>query len=330
MGEEKEQRFDSVLLGLAQQHEGGVPDLMDTIFGFLRRKTDFYSGGAPGQAKNVVTNAFHRHDAIVQEQLQKEKAAEKKRASQKRKEQKEREKRELEEKEKEKAEQQSGIVEITPEEEQKILKEIEEQKHQEQDEEAPIKENKVEQPMEVDEDKVAPGKVKPNSGNGWSCDKYVWTQTLSEVDIRFPIPQGTVKRQLDIVLTKTHVKIGLKGEPPLVSGEFHKPIKVGDSFWELENNRFVNFTITKSNQMDWWPMLLKGDPELDTQKVNPEPGKLEDLDGETRGIVEKMMFDQRQKQMGLPTSDEIQKNNILGKFMSQHPEMDFSKAKFSS
>lgn len=43
--------------------------------------------------------------------------------------------------------------------------------------------------------------------------------------------------------------------------------------------------------MNWWDSLVKGEKKIDTQKINPEPSKLSDLDGEMKSTVGKMMFD---------------------------------------
>ena len=138
---------------------------------------------------------------------------------------------------------------------------------------------------------------------------------------------------LDIKFTQTTLRLGVKGQEPIIDGEWYKAIKTDDTLWSIEKlkdgTRYVQFNLTKKDGMQWWDGVIKGDPTIDTSGVNPENSKLSDLDGETRATVEKMMFDQQQKQKGLPTSDEMDKRNKLQAFMDAHPEMDFSKCKFS-
>ncbi|PIA64530.1 hypothetical protein AQUCO_00100186v1 [Aquilegia coerulea] len=169
--------------------------------------------------------------------------------------------------------------------------------------------------------------VAPNKGNGLDFENYSWTQTLHEATISVPLPLGTTSRFVVCDIKKDRVTIGLKGQPPIVDGQLFGSIKVNDSFWSIEDKKMLTVLLTKQKQMDWWKYLVKGEPYVDTQKTEPEPSKLSDLDPETRTTVEKMMFDQQRKQMGLPTSDEIQKEDMLKKLMAQHPGMDFSRPK---
>ncbi|EGN94965.1 hypothetical protein SERLA73DRAFT_187242 [Serpula lacrymans var. lacrymans S7.3] len=156
---------------------------------------------------------------------------------------------------------------------------------------------------------------------------YRWRQELGEVDIIVPMPKGTRARDLVIVMQKSKLSVGLKGKDKILDGELCKQIKVEDSTWTIEDQEAIHIHLEKLNQQQWWENVLTHHPKIDTRKIQPENSKLGDLDGETRGMVEKMMFDNQQKQMGKPTSDEIKKMETLKKFQASHPELDFSNAK---
>jgi murein L,D-transpeptidase YafK len=122
--------------------------------------------------------------------------------------------------------------------------------------------------------------------------------------------------------------VGLKGREDFkIEGSLPKRINSEDSLWTLEDGRILCISLLKENKMEWWRHILQGEPEIDVTKVQPENSQLSDLDPETRQTVEKMMFDQNQKARGLPTSDEMQKQEVLARFMREHPEMDFTNAK---
>ena len=319
---------------------------------------DFYTGASPTTAKELVDKAFNKHLQIVEETKKKNQRKEEEMKKKLQQEQEERNKKQkLEEeaarkqKKKQEEEDKTTIEEITDEEE----KQINEQKSKKQEPKATSNNptptqtttsnvsssqpqqrpsdstsiqpntNKVTSSgNEKDEDE---GKLVPNSGNGSSTEHYRWTQTLGDVEVRIPIPVGTKAKQLNVEIKPSHLKIGLKGKSPIVDADLHQKVKLADCYWNLEDEKEIVLFLSKANQMEWWSRLVVGEAEIATRKVQPENSKLEDLDSETRSTVEKMMFDTRQKQMGLPSSDELKKQEMLQKFMQQHPEMDFSKAK---
>ncbi|CAI5740804.1 unnamed protein product [Peronospora destructor] len=308
-------RFDSMLLTITQSQRGIEP-LLDTVFSFLRRKTDFFTGAEPQVIENTILKSVRKQASLVEKDKiykkhQETKKRQKKEASRKAA--------ELEKKQKK-----------DQEEEVKSLSRFEEIT---EDDKTEVKETKsTKKSSEKTKDTTAEAEKHcgmPLAGNGGQTDKYVWTQTLQEAQVNFAVPEGTKSRQVDVDFRAGKLKVGLRGGETFVDGLLYNKVKVDDSFWTLEDSNRICVYLQKDNQMEWWKTIIQGDAEIDTQKVQPENSKLGDLDSDTRQTVEKMMFDQRQKAMGLPTSEDMQKQEVLQKFMAQHPEMDFSKAKIN-
>ncbi|KAJ8668832.1 hypothetical protein QAD02_000091 [Eretmocerus hayati] len=185
-----EEKFDGLLLSMAQQHEGGVQELLETIFSFLARKTDFYTGGGDGAAEKLVMSKFKKYEATAVAKVKAERA-ERAEQERRRKEKLEKKKRE-EQAELDSMNNDSKIVELTDEQASKLQAELDNKKSTK--ESAPIagssgsndstskEADKGDEKMEEDEDEEEKGKLKPNSGNGADLANYKWTQTLSEVE----------------------------------------------------------------------------------------------------------------------------------------------------
>ena len=70
----EDEKFDGMLFTMAQQHTGGMLEVLDTFFSFLARKTDFYVGGTKGQAQQMVLEKFKKYEKIALDKHAKETA----------------------------------------------------------------------------------------------------------------------------------------------------------------------------------------------------------------------------------------------------------------
>jgi hypothetical protein len=314
-------QFDGLYLQIASQTRG-IDPLLDTLFSFLRRKSDFFTGDdadvekGVARAREKVNEVLEKHVRLFVEEKRKkeEEDARKKEEAKKKKDVMEEDVIELDA---------DGGFDISnlPDKSEKPAAAAAAAKFDKEDNGDDKKEDNGDDKKEED-DEPAP------ICNGGTTPKYVWTQTLSELSINIPLPPNTKAKDLTVSITKTHLKIIHKStNETIVDDSLSKSIIVDDSFWTIEDNNMLVLTLQKLNQMEWWPAPCLNDPTINLQKINPESSNLSDLDGETRKTVEKMMYDQRQKAMGRPTSEEEEKMEILERFKRSHPEMDFSNAK---
>ena len=327
--------YDGLLMTVIQK-AGGIDNYFDAVYGFLFRKTDFFTNET--KAREIMDVQFKKYVTKYQDKVEREKKI---------KERKEKEQAALN---KPTEASSATVKELTPEEylkkkklederrleqEKEMDKQRKEDRKREEDEKRkaegkPPREDKKE---EEDEDKVKEGHVLPNKEKGQTLDKYSWGQMdIKEITINVPLPKEIKAKNMDIVWDEKKLKVAIKGQEPIINGELFGAIDSESLIWTIdEDNKGKNLVITfEKREQTWWESILKGDSvKVDTGKISPEASSLSDIkDPELKAQVEKMMFDTRQKQMGKPTSDILQKCPQIEDFMKAHPEMDFSHAKF--
>ncbi|CAM9480869.1 unnamed protein product [Ectocarpus sp. 13 AM-2016] len=165
-------------------------------------------------------------------------------------------------------------------------------------------------------------------GNGGVTDRYYWTQTVNEATVYVDVPPGTRSKDVSCVIRPRWLKLKVRGagtaggagaaaagaaaagaEDVVFDGELSSAVSREDSMWSLNDGKTVVISFEKTTK-SWWKSVVVGDPEIDTSKVDSTT-KISEYDGETQGAIRKIMFDQRQKSLGLPTSDELNADALL-------------------
>ncbi|KAL7718138.1 Nuclear movement protein [Entamoeba marina] len=171
--------------------------------------------------------------------------------------------------------------------------------------------------------------LKTPVNNGAVYEKYSFTQTLAEVSVVIPYHSPIKGKDVSCKIKNDELFVQIKGET-FIEGKLSKLVKKSDCCWTIEDKQTVVIDLLKQKKMEWWSCVIVGHEEIDTKQIQAENvGDVNELDDESRDMVKKMMFDQRQTQLGLPTTEEIDKQKVLDRFKAEHPEYDFTQAKMT-
>lgn len=85
-----------------------------------------------------------------------------------------------------------------------------------------------------------------------------------------------------VIIKPKHLMVRIKSQDkPIIDGELQERVKVDDSYWSLEDNKYLNIQFEKAYEAIWKTVIV-GDKEIDTKKVDNSK-KLEEFDLETQG-----------------------------------------------
>ncbi len=81
-------------------------------------------------------------------------------------------------------------------------------------------------------------------GNGGRTEKYSWTQTLQEVSVSIPVPAGVTSKMLSVKIQSKNIEVAIKGGDTIVSGALHASVQLDECLWLLDKN-CVDVTLSK-------------------------------------------------------------------------------------
>ncbi|KAM3144941.1 hypothetical protein pb186bvf_002946 [Paramecium bursaria] len=217
----EEEKYDGIFMTSLQQLKT-IDNFFDAVYGFLRRRTDFFVNQQ--EAERVITESCKKNF----EQFQKD-SKEKERKEQLKKEKEEQRKKEREAEQQKRDEEQFGKKDVQAPPAEKI---------QEEKQEVP---QEIVQKLEQKEGEKKEDDEKAPIGNGGKTDKYIWTQTLTEVQVYVPIPFKITKKELTVKIESSSLHIQIKGEAPLVSGQLYEKIQSDESVWTITDGEIQDY-----------------------------------------------------------------------------------------
>ncbi|XP_071444258.1 nudC domain-containing protein 3 [Hetaerina americana] len=161
--------------------------------------------------------------------------------------------------------------------------------------------------------------------NGAERSGYLWSQTISDLDVQVTVPPFVTKaKQLEVNIDSEKLCVKLhnvpedymtenpeKGNAPLLEGDFCHKTKKGESTWTLIPGKEVQIHLEKCQER-WWDALLTGEEKIDLLSIDASR-PVDDLPQEEQMKIQEMMWAEQKKRMSEPNSQDQPVNELLKK-----------------
>ncbi|XP_067672428.1 nudC domain-containing protein 3-like isoform X2 [Haliotis asinina] len=325
-------RYDSTLLGILS-NEGEITNFLDVVIGFLYRRTDFFRimkskndklGFPPGAAAQLLLKEFKKYEAYAQrDDIEREKKKADIGLA------------------KEASTHSPGKSELETSEQQQVsltttsktsipaamstpqtttattastttipstggAGDVKTPPSQNKDEDEDTRASKQQQAFQND----------PLSYNGARREKYVWSQSISDVDIRIFVPPYIKKgKQVEVTVEKRHLRVCYRDDKgvsqTVVDGSMTWDVNKEECMWSLVPAEHIHVSLEKREER-WWESALEDEPKINVRNIDCSR-PMTDLDDEAQAKIGEMMFNEQQKRLGLPQSHEQKQHEMLRK-----------------
>ena len=83
------------------------------------------------------------------------------------------------------------------------------------------------------------------TGGGTQVAPLITLACCNKFHRRVPLGGAFKARDLVVSIEKKHLKVGVKGQPPIIDGAFPKEVKLEESTWVLEDKKTILLNIEK-------------------------------------------------------------------------------------
>ncbi|XP_030746108.1 nudC domain-containing protein 3 isoform X2 [Sitophilus oryzae] len=147
------------------------------------------------------------------------------------------------------------------------------------------------------------------SYNGAVVNNYCWSQTISDIDVTIKLPNLFRYKDFKVKISTNHISVRLKDDI-LLEGELCQKCKYSNAIWSVDKGK-LNIHLDKCKEI-WWDRLITSENRLDITKLDCSR-PFEDLPEDAQAKIEELGWNQERKRLGLPTSDDMAKQELLKK-----------------